>query len=171
MESLCGVLGFLLLAAGLPLQAAKRESRPLWALTLVDPNDGPGPLTGVWGSADRVCSKCWECVLCLGLTESKSHEAPGSFFHSGQIEAGRGGQPVPQNKASLPNHPYLLPAHRAELLNEALANFAELPHPTASSARCRANCCFSADTEDSMQILRGSTLGGFYGRGPTNKAS
>lgn len=49
MESLCGVLGFLLLTAGLPLQAAKRESRPLWALTLVNPNDEPGPSTGVGG--------------------------------------------------------------------------------------------------------------------------
>lgn len=95
MESLCGLLGFLLLATGLPLQAAKRESRPLWALTLVDPKDGPGPLTGVWGSADRVCSKCWDCVLCLGLMESKSHEATGNSFRSGQIVAGWGEQPVP----------------------------------------------------------------------------
>lgn len=54
MESLCRVLGFLLLAAGLPLQAAKRESRPLWALTLVDPNDGLRPSSGVRRSADRV---------------------------------------------------------------------------------------------------------------------
>lgn len=105
MESLCGVLGFLLLVAGLPLQAAKRESRPLWALTFTDPKNGQGPLTGVWESADRVFYKCWDCVLCLGLMESKSHEDPGSFFHSGQIEAERGGQPVPQNKASLPDHP------------------------------------------------------------------
>lgn len=96
MESLCGVLVFLLLAAGLPLQAAKRESRPLWALTLIDPNDGLGPLTGVWGSAGRVCSECWGCVLCLGLMESKSHAATGSFFRSVQIMAGRGGQPVSQ---------------------------------------------------------------------------
>lgn len=105
MESLCGVLGFLLLVAGLPLQTAKRESRPLWALTFVDPKDGQGPLTGVWESADRVFYKCWDCVLCLGLMGSKSHEDSGSFFHFGQIEAERGGHPVPQNKASLPDHP------------------------------------------------------------------
>lgn len=44
----------------------------------------------------------------------------------------------PKNKESLSNRPYLLPAHRAELLNEALANFAELPpltHPTLCTLR------------------------------------
>lgn len=44
MESLFGVLGFLLLASGLPLQDAKRESRPLRAFALAGTSDGSGAL-------------------------------------------------------------------------------------------------------------------------------
>lgn len=139
MENLLGVLGFLLLASGLPLQEAKRESGPLWTFAFAGPRGAPRALERSLGiRRKRGIFRMLGLRSLLGVHgEQKPRGHPKPFPPWLCCNWKREDSLYPKNKASLPNHPQLLQAHRVELLDEVLVNLAELPTPCPAHLRAR----------------------------------